>query len=115
MYKIITFLVFSLILTQVLSECTERVCCDISCTACGPCVGNQTIDVLCCENTILNSGMPCDYYHPPCYMEIIDSGGSSIFIWSMLIIGIVVCFVTGIFIIIGLVEIIRLSIRYYKC
>ena len=49
--------------------CDNKVCCASVCKNCSTCVGNYTMDILCCENVILMSNRTCNLYSPPCILN----------------------------------------------
>lgn len=57
---------------------TDNVCCAASCTSCGPCVNDITIDNLCCEKKITNNGIFCGVFDAPCIIPSADRINSSI-------------------------------------
>lgn len=57
--------------------CTSQVCCDSSCSNCTTCIGDPYIDSLCCDVTILSSGLTCDSNPPPCILVVSASTSSS--------------------------------------
>ncbi|XWV25915.1 putative orfan [Tupanvirus soda lake] len=65
---------FILILTYLLTPakpeiCNDEVCCPDSCVNCATCVGNFTLDQLCCDEVILASNKYCDVDDAPCILE----------------------------------------------
>ncbi|AUL77709.3 putative ORFan [Tupanvirus deep ocean] len=63
-------LVLAYLLTPVkLEKCNNEVCCPDSCPSCTTCVGNFTLDELCCEEIILASNKYCDVNDAPCILE----------------------------------------------
>lgn len=79
MHKIALLLCTIFLLGSVYSICIDTICCDNSCSECGPCSGNLTNDLLCCETDIIASGIICNSAksNTPCIIESSPSPSNS--------------------------------------